>query len=186
MENHMKQAEPKLSELAQQAQTLATEFVAYRLGNSSRPTTSTSATLQRLADQIEEQYPSLLNHLCHKLNISRNTAYATFVEIASEVFVDGVNWGRIVALYAFCGRLALYCERNNMKDLVESVTNWTGKYVGGLSDWIESNGGWVSWQEFFYIYIFTFSFFFLVCFTFIWTCIAPGFQLTTNTSYIFS
>ena len=131
------------SPIAQEAEMLAKDFISYRLGSGGGPVTSTAATLRKLADQIEEQYPSLLNHLCHKLSITRTTAYATFVEIASEVFADGVNWGRIVALFAFGGKLAVYCDQHHMKDLVELVTEWVGKYVGGLSDWIEKHGGWV-------------------------------------------
>lgn len=33
-----------------------------------------------------------------------------FFEIVSEVFVDGVNWGRIVVLYVFGGKLVMYCD----------------------------------------------------------------------------
>ena len=167
MENHSNSPALTSSQLERQAQVLAKDFIAYRLGKNQHPSTTTAATLRRLADQIEEQYPSLLDHLCHKLNISRSTVYATFAEIASEVFSDGVNWGRIVALYAFGGKLALYCERNDMKDLVDSVTDWTGTYVGRHSEWIESNGGWVSGKGSFPRIFVTFFAIFLVCFTFI-------------------
>lgn len=142
MESRHALARAEVSPTAQQGLVLAKDFISYRLGKGPLPTSNTAATLRKLADQIEEQYPSLLSHLCRKLNITRTTAYPTFVEIASEVFVDGINWGRIVALFAFGGKLALYCDQNQMKDLVASVTEWVGKYVGGLSEWIESNGGW--------------------------------------------
>lgn len=135
-----------LSELARQSELLAKDFISYRLGKSSEPFSQTAATLRKLADDIEIQYPSLLSHLCHKLNISRNTAYKTFEEIASEVFADGVNWGRIVALYAFGGKLAVYCDQHNMRELVDLVIDWVGKFIGGLSAWIEKEGGWVSEQ----------------------------------------
>lgn len=41
-----------------------------------------------------------------------------------------------------------------MKDFVLLVIEWVGRYVGGLSDWIENYGGWVC-------YMFKFLFFFL-------------------------
>lgn len=131
-------------EITRQSELLAKDFITYRLGKNPNPANTVAETLRKLADKIEEQYPALLNHLCHKLNLSRTTAYATFVEIASEVFADGINWGRIVVLYAFGGRLAVYCEHHNMKDLVDLVVSWVAKYVGGLSDWIDNEGGWVS------------------------------------------
>ena len=144
MESRLKVVKKEDSSIAQEAEALAKDFISYRLGNGPILMSTTAVTLRKLADQIEEQYPSLLNHLCHKLNITRTTAYTTFVEIASEVFVDGINWGRIVALFAFGGKLAVYCNQHNMEDLVASVTEWIARYVGGLSDWIESHGGWVS------------------------------------------
>lgn len=142
MESRLKLPKTEDSPTAQQAQALAKDFISYRLGNGPILMSSTAITLRKLADQIEEQHPSLLSHLCHKLNITRTTAYTTFVEIASEVFVDGINWGRIVALFAFGGKLAVYCDQHHMEDLVSSVTEWVGRYVGGLSEWIENHGGW--------------------------------------------
>lgn len=144
MESRLKLPKEEDSPVARQAKVLANDFISYRLGNSPIPVSPTAATLRRLADQIEEQYPLLLNHLCHKLNITRATVYQTFFEIASEVFADGINWGRIVALYAFGGKLAVYCDQHQMKELVASVTDWVARYVGaGLSEWIENHGGWV-------------------------------------------
>lgn len=147
MESRLKVVKKEDSSIAQEAEALAKDFISYRLGNGPILMSTTAVTLRKLADQIEEQYPSLLNHLCHKLNITRTTAYTTFVEIASEVFVDGINWGRIVALFAFGGKLAVYCNQHDMEDLVASVTEWIARYVGGLSEWIESHGGWDGLEE---------------------------------------
>jgi BCL2-like 1 (apoptosis regulator Bcl-X) len=144
MEFNSDDARTRYPEIVKQSEMLAKDFIAYRLGKNPKPPNTVAETLRKLADKIEEQYPALLNHLCHKLNLSRSTAYTTFVEIAGEVFADGINWGRIVVLYAFGGRLAVYCEQHNMKDLVDLVTEWIAKYVGGLSEWIDSDGGWVS------------------------------------------
>ena len=144
MESRLKLPKVEDSPTAQQTLALAKDFISYRLGNGPIPMSNTAATLRKLADQIEKQYPSLLSHLCHKLNITWATAYPTFYEIASEVFVDGINWGRIVALFAFGGKLAMYCDQHHMEDLVGLVTEWVGRYVCGLSEWIENHGGWVS------------------------------------------
>ena len=153
MESRIKLPRTEDSPIVQEAKALAKDFISYRLGNGPILMSTTATTLRKLADQIEEQYPSLLSHLCHKLNITRTTAYTTFVEIASEVFVDGINWGRIVALFAFGGKLAVYCDQHNMKDLVSSVTEWVGRYVGGLSDWIENHGGWVRYTFKFLLFL---------------------------------
>lgn len=177
MESRLKLPKAEDSPTAQQAQALAKDFISYRLGNGPIPMSTTAATLRKLADQIEEQYPTLLSHLCHKLNITRTTAYQTFVEIASEVFVDGINWGRIVALFAFGGKLAVYCDQHHMEDLVALVIEWVGRYVGGLSEWIENHGGWVRNKL---------NFIFKIC---VYSCLMnlnPGQESTTKIPRVFS
>ena len=53
---------------------------------------------------------------------STNT-FQTFVIVSDEIFADGqVNWGRIVAVYAFGARLAKYYTDNN---IIESERIWS-------------------------------------------------------------
>lgn len=131
-------------ELKREAHVLAEDLISYRIGKRSLPPSRASATLRRLSDELEERHAVLLNTMCSRLNINHNTARIRFVQVADEVFQEGINWGRIVALFTFGGRLAQFCMRNGMASNVEDVTTWVGDYVAGKADWISRQGGWVS------------------------------------------
>jgi len=72
------------------------------------------------------------------------------VTIVNELFSDGIKWGRIVALFAFSGALAVQCIQKEMPMLVEQVVDWTVAYIDGhLMSWIVQNGDWVCFFSFF-------------------------------------
>jgi len=55
-----------------------------------------------------------------------------------------VTGGRIVALFAFSGALAVQCIQKEMPMLVEEVVDWTVAHIDGhLMTWIVQNGDWV-------------------------------------------
>ena len=83
--------------------------------------------------------------MCQQLHITPNNAQATYVTIVNELFSDGIKWGRVVALFAFAGALAIQCIEKEMPLLVDQVVDWTVIYVdGNLTSWILENGNWVS------------------------------------------
>ena len=87
----------------------------------------------------------VFDEMCHQLHITPNNAQATFVTIVNELFSDGIKWGRIVALFAFSGALAVQCVQKEMPLLVDQVVDWTVAYIDGhLMSWIVQNGDWVS------------------------------------------
>jgi len=53
------------------------------------------------------------------------------VTIVNELFTDGIKWGRIVALFAFSGALAVQCIQKEMPILVEQVVDWTVASIDG-------------------------------------------------------
>jgi len=86
----------------------------------------------------------VFDDMCNQLHITPNNAQATFVTIVNELFSDGIKWGRIVALFAFSGALAVQCVQKEMPLLVEQVVDWTVAYIDGhLMSWIIQNGDWV-------------------------------------------
>jgi len=86
----------------------------------------------------------VFDDMCNQLHITPNNAQATFVTIVNELFSDGIKWGRIVALFAFSGALAVQCVQKEMPLLVDQVVDWTVAYIDGhLMSWIIQNGDWV-------------------------------------------
>ena len=99
-------------------------------------------TVRLMTKDKEEVFQSFTE----KLSLTEANGFGVLKQVADEVFgVDEVNWGRIVALYAFGGFVA----RNACENKMTSIANYTGEYLGkyvarNLSDWIEKRGGWVS------------------------------------------
>lgn len=102
-------------------------------------------TLRALGDEFEERFRTQFEDMVNQLHITPNTAYSTFHQVVQELFIDGVNWGRIVALFGFGGAIAVECVNKEMPQLVDSIADWVSTYVeNNLNQWITSSGGWVS------------------------------------------
>lgn len=126
------------------------------LFNSSRGEASSSpgadidavkAALQNSADEFEQLFTQAFSDLSSQLEITPDTAYHSFKSVMDEVFKDGVNWGRIVGLFAFGGVLCVECVEKDSSELVSRIADWMTMYLDEhISPWIQSQGGWVSRQ----------------------------------------
>ena len=86
----------------------------------------------------------VFSDMCDQLHITPNNAHGTFVTIVGELFRDDVRWGRVVALFAFAGCLAVQCVEKEMPVLVDQVVEWTAAYVDvHLTSWVQQHGNWV-------------------------------------------
>ena len=134
----------EMRRIREEAQSLAHDLVSYGIGKVTPPPTRTAANLRRLSDELEDRHSVVLSDMCNRLNVVHGTMQTKFVQVADEVFRDGVNWGRIVAIFAFGAKLAQHCIRNGVQEDVDEIILWVGNYISSLSPWIFSNGGWVS------------------------------------------
>lgn len=134
----------EMRRISEEAQSLASDLVSHRIGKVTPPPSRTAAILRRLTDELEDRHSGVLSNMCNRLNIINGSAQTKFVQVADEVFRDGVNWGRIVAIFAFGAKLAQYCIRNGLQEDVDEIILWVGNYISSLSPWINSQGGWVS------------------------------------------
>lgn len=101
-------------------------------------------TMRALGEEFEQRYTEVFSEMCGQLHITPNNAQTTFVTIVNELFSDGIKWGRVVALFAFGGCLAVQCIEKEMPFLVDQVVEWLANYVDGhLMSWIKENGDWV-------------------------------------------
>lgn len=105
----------------------------------------TRTALRNLGDDFERRYSAEFDNMVEQLNITPDMAYPTFMAVAQELFSDGINWGRIVALIAFGGAIAVECVTKEMDHLIDSIYDWVSTYItNNLEQWITSHGGWVS------------------------------------------
>lgn len=106
--------------------------------------------LRDLGDEFERRYSEVFSEMCSPLNLTDTDAESTFRTIVDHLFEGTINWGRIVGLFAFCGRLAAYCVGKDMPSIVDQFVNWSALYIdNNLSLWIEKNGGWDGLLDFY-------------------------------------
>uniref|UniRef100_UPI0037E7F042 apoptosis regulator Bcl-2-like n=1 Tax=Semicossyphus pulcher TaxID=241346 RepID=UPI0037E7F042 len=67
--------------------------------------------------------------------------------VREELFRDGVNWGRIVAMMELGGALCTQVARRGGAQQVEEVASWMEEGLDSLRGWIEHNGGWDAFVE---------------------------------------
>lgn len=106
-----------------------------------------NAALRDSAEEFEKLFAQAFSNLSSQLDITPDTAYQSFKDVMDEVFKDGVNWGRIVGLFAFGGVLCVECAEKDASELVCRIADWMTTYLDEhINPWIQSQGGWVSMQ----------------------------------------
>lgn len=147
--SHQDSDNEEIRRVSLEAHLLAQDLVKYRIGKGSPPPTRSAAILRKLADELEERHATVLANMCSRLNVLNGSAHTKFVQVADEVFRDGVNWGRIVAIFAFGAKLAQYCMGNGLQQDVDEIIDWVGNYISSLSEWICTHGGWEAFNQIF-------------------------------------
>ncbi|XP_041702133.1 bcl-2-like protein 1 [Coregonus clupeaformis] len=106
--------------------------------------------LRDSANEFELRYARAFSDLSSQLHITPATAYQSFENVMDEVFRDGVNWGRVVGLFAFGGALCVECVEKEMSPLVGRIADWMTVYLDNhIQPWIQSQGGWDRFAEIF-------------------------------------
>lgn len=104
--------------------------------------------LRDSANEFELRFARAFSDLHRQLHITPATAYRSFESVMDEVFRDGVNWGRVVGLFAFGGALAVECVEKEMSPLVARLADWMTVYLDNhIQDWITGQGGWARFAE---------------------------------------
>ncbi|KAK3723055.1 hypothetical protein QZH41_000311 [Actinostola sp. cb2023] len=120
---------------------LAKDLIRFKLGEGSYLTSKTASLLRKLSTQIERKHEPLFKNMCNRLDLNERNATTIFGQVADEIIGNDINWGRIVVLYTFGGKVAQYFHDHGI-DVSEEVASWIGKYMVGKSEWIRKVGGW--------------------------------------------
>lgn len=136
-----------LETVRRDAEVLATYVIkTFNSSEDRKPPNRTCKTMLRTVKELSNRHDIVLKGMVNKLNVNTDNVFHTFVSVADEIFEDGqMNWGRVVAVYAFAARLASSCNKECLQsDWEEKISLYVGKYVGNkLGRWIVENGGWV-------------------------------------------
>ncbi|MED6239146.1 hypothetical protein ILYODFUR_021689 [Ilyodon furcidens] len=147
-------------ELASQSKALCRDYILSRLNqnglgwsktemNFSPPNAAlaeVSLVLLCLGDELECIQPSLYRNVARQLNISvamENVVSDAFLGVATEIFATGITWGKVVAMYAVAGALAVDCVRQGHPTTVHILVDSLGQFVRKfLVPWLKRRGGW--------------------------------------------
>uniref|UniRef100_A0A3B4YFW5 Bcl-2 Bcl-2 homology region 1-3 domain-containing protein n=1 Tax=Seriola lalandi dorsalis TaxID=1841481 RepID=A0A3B4YFW5_SERLL len=80
---------------------------------------------------------------------SRSAQRQSLTVVREELFRDGVNWGRIVAMMELGGALSAEVAKTGGAWRVDDIARWMEESLDSplLQGWIEDNGGWVGRQQ---------------------------------------
>ncbi|XP_068596165.1 apoptosis regulator BAX [Brachionichthys hirsutus] len=85
-----------------------------------------NAELQRLISQVQA-----------------NCAQDIFMKVVKNIFADGINWGRVVALFHLAYRLIYKALTTNHLENIRTVISWVLQVIREmLYPWLVQQGGW--------------------------------------------
>ena len=105
--------------------------------------------LAEMGDVLNKKYHSDFVEMTRKLGLTSSTAYKAFAKVASRLFQNGINWGRIVALLLFGYEIAVSViqkEAMGIRNFLRKIVNFVVTFIikEKIARWITDQGGWVS------------------------------------------
>ncbi|XP_063043955.1 apoptosis regulator BAX-like [Engraulis encrasicolus] len=95
--------------------------------------------LLSIADDLNRN--AELQHLIN--TVQANCAQDVFVTVARSIFSDGINWGRVVALFHLAYRLISRALTQNHFEIIRRIISWVLQFIReNISSWIRQQGGW--------------------------------------------
>eukprot|EP00118_Oscarella_pearsei_P027994 m.311453 g.311453 ORF g.311453 m.311453 type:complete len:187 (+) comp71261_c0_seq1:98-658(+) len=123
---------------------LIRSYIAYRLERegiyaapyAEEATVTSTQLFQRicaLADEVEYRYVISYDELCTDKEMKKEK----FAIIVRDLFKSGILWGRVVAMFAYVGALAVQSSHTKQETVLRELANWTDESLRGkLSLWI--------------------------------------------------
>ena len=144
----------KMNRVEQIASELAADITSYVCGVKQSPINKYAPSMRRCAGEMLIKHQYLFNGMVKKLDINMENITLIFPTVVENMLEDGaINWGRIVSVYAFAGRLAQHMDSQgnaHTQHIVGKVSSVCGSVLADkLADWIEQQGGWDAFLEHF-------------------------------------
>ena len=100
-------------------------------------------TVKKLCGEFEKRYEKEFYEMC-KTCAEVDLNSTNYTSVLDELIVDGLNWGRVVAIFAFAGAMSVYCMKKNQKERVDWIREWTCQFmVSKIDNWSNESNGWV-------------------------------------------
>lgn len=106
--------------------------------------------LYELCIEMKNDRASFFDNICVRLNLNRDNIEELAKSVMIDVFVDGCNFGRIVALFTFCLKLCQFCDKTEgLQDQIDMIIEITTSVICKQRNWFEREGSWVSLISYF-------------------------------------
>ncbi|KAL7866507.1 hypothetical protein AOLI_G00143210 [Acnodon oligacanthus] len=95
--------------------------------------------LLKIADDLNRN--AEFQHLIS--TVEANCAQDVFMTVARSIFADGINLGRIVALFHLAYQLIYRALTQNHLEIIKTIISWVLQFIREhISAWIRQQGGW--------------------------------------------
>ncbi|KAL2101693.1 hypothetical protein ACEWY4_003454 [Coilia grayii] len=105
------------------------------------------AVLLKLSDEMDSMCPYVYHDIAKQLNIlvdMENMVSDAFFTVAMEISSSGMTWGKVVAIYALAGALAVDCVYQGHTEMVYTIVDSMGVLAYKcLAPWLMQRGGWM-------------------------------------------
>ena len=131
------------SELYRQTEKMATYIVNKMLGKRQK-WNKNGEKIYELCMEMKSERELFFDGLCDKLELNKDNVDDTSKNVMMQVFMDGCNFGRLIALYTFCITLCEFCSKNDMESSIDIIIKNTSLTMYTQKEWFEKQGSWVS------------------------------------------
>lgn len=122
--------------------------IANQLQPVENPNDNTHQIIRSIAAEFENERSKQFTDIFAGLSINDSNLKQTYNTVLTELFREGVHWGKIIAFLVFSSHLAIYCAQNNMEDRVKEVVEWSElEMQTRIHDWVQERGGWVAFAQ---------------------------------------
>lgn len=107
---------------------------------------TTVETFERSCLFMKKRHNDEITQLVRTLDISDARLHQNFQKSVNTLMVDGIRWGRIVALFYFTSVLAERLYKEGHQSKIESLIGWLSLFSNEtVVPWVsQQRGGWVS------------------------------------------
>lgn len=131
---------------------LGNDYILYRVGKAqpNNVISKYAQTLRRVGDILERKYDTKLSAIIRDFQPGYGRGLETmFVSVTNEMLNDEalMNWGRVIMVYVFAARLAVYYQENGPERYTQ-LSEYAGKCIASnCTTWIEDQGGWKDFHD---------------------------------------
>lgn len=117
------------------------------------PNNQVISTVKKLCEEFEKRYESQFSEMCSNFG-KVDLNYENYMGVLEQITLDGLHWGRIIALFSFAGAMSVYCMKKGQNDKVDWIKEWTCQFVDhNVENWINENNGWVSFLSLTFVWV---------------------------------